>query len=134
MKRISLILEKYSSLDSEVVWLAEHAILLDKMINTPEIEDFSKGVIYEAAHQLGKWGEDDFNTYTHADWFWVVGYLSAKALENFKAGDSVKGQHHLITSAAVLAHWHARSKVDGKISERALPHNRELKSLFSSFI
>lgn len=132
MKRIKQISEKYTEIDPEVVWLAEHALKLDKMINSPEIVDFSKGVVYEAAHQLGKWGSEDFDTYTHADWFWVVGYLSAKALENFKSGNPVKGQHHLITSAAVLAHWHARARNDGRINEQAVPHDRTLKALFSS--
>lgn len=134
MNRIERISEKYIELDPEVVWLAQHALELDKLINSPEIEDFAKGVVYEAAHQLGKWGSEDFDTYTHADWFWVVGYLSSKALENFKSGNSVKGKHHLITSAAVLAHWHARASEEGKINQQAEPHDRALKSIFSSSI
>ena len=72
---------------------------LKALLNTPETEDFDKGVQFEATHQIqaGKQPED---------WFWLCGYLAGKALSSFKAGDVEKAKHHCVTTAAVMRNWH----------------------------
>jgi hypothetical protein len=55
---------------------------LEAQINTPEIFDFAKAVQLEAVHQRERWGTDHDAGKTDADWFWLIGYLSGKALHN----------------------------------------------------
>ena len=70
-------------------------------LNTPEVNDFARGVVLEAAHQRERWGTEHDGGKTDADWFWLVGYLVGKALHKPE-----KRLHHLITAAAALANWH----------------------------
>lgn len=76
-------------------------------LNTPELHDFSAGVVFEAQHQRERWGVDGDAGKTPADWFWLVGYLAGKALTAANAGNSDKALHHCISTAAALANWHA---------------------------
>lgn len=113
---------------------------LESIINSPELIDFPKAVHLEAVHQEVRWGTEDREGKTPADWFRLVGHLSTRALEHHKEAERLEGyalqfypgyvpgvnsggcpQHHLnqlahhrekavhhcITTAAVLAHWHA---------------------------
>lgn len=77
-----------------------------KQIDTPIINDFLEGVKREAAHQRGRWGHDHDDRKTHADWFWLLGYLGQKALYSALIGDKDKAMHHTITTAAALYNWH----------------------------
>lgn len=79
---------------------------LDALINDPEIDDFLRGVRLEAAHQRERWGQDHDAGKAAADWFWLLGYLSGKALAAAIAGHRKKALHHTISSAAVLLQWH----------------------------
>jgi hypothetical protein len=91
----------------------------DRLLNTPEVVDFAKGVQFEAVHQRARWGSDHDAGKTDADWFWLVGYLAGKALHKPE-----KRLHHLITAAAALANWHAytlgktnmRPGIDGAVA------------------
>ena len=74
---------------------AEVVRLREQIINTPETADFMAGVPIEAAHQRDRWGVQHDGGKTPEDWFWLIGYLSQKAL------------HHTISTAAALANWHA---------------------------
>ena len=95
---------------------------LQALINTPELLDFDKGAFLEAVHQLERWSSDHDGGKEPTDWFWLIAYLSGKALHHHaeatrltQAGlehDSVehhqkKAVHHVITSAAALKHWHS---------------------------
>lgn len=80
---------------------------LTRLINTPELRDFSEAVNREAAHQRDRWGSAHDAGKTPADWFWLLGYLAGKALHATAAGDIDKALHHTISSAAALANWHA---------------------------
>ncbi|HEY4118376.1 MAG TPA: hypothetical protein VGM56_10990 [Byssovorax sp.] len=73
----------------------------------PELEDFASAVVAEAAHQRVRWGTPHDGGKAPADWFWLLGYLSGKALAAAIAGDRNKAAHHTISSAAALANWHA---------------------------
>ena len=81
---------------------------LTALINTPEILDFVKAVQIEAVHQRERWGAAQDEGKTGADWFWLLGYLAGKALYCDKHGDREKLLHHIITTAAACANWHAQ--------------------------
>jgi hypothetical protein len=81
--------------------------MLRAQLNTPQLHDFSKGVIAEAQHQRHRWGTNHDSGKTPADWFWLVGYLAGKANMSHAHGDVEKALHHTVTAAAALANWHA---------------------------
>lgn len=82
---------------------------LEALFNTPEISDFLRGVEVEAKHQRLRWDPDHDAQKQDEDWFWTLGYLAGKALQAQRSGDHDKHLHHLISSAALLSNWHARS-------------------------
>lgn len=79
---------------------------LRKLIDSPELHDFARGAVLEAAHQVERWGTDHDSGKTPADWFWLVGYLAGKALHAQTSGNTEKALHHTISTAAALANWH----------------------------
>jgi hypothetical protein len=82
----------------------------EKLLKTPELHDFARGVVLEAAYQIYRWGVEDRKNKTPTDYFWLVGYLAGKALRAALAGDTDKALHHCISTAAALANWHASLK------------------------
>ena len=76
-------------------------------LNTPEVDDFARGVVLEAQHQRARWGSKHDVGKAPADWFWLVGYLAGKALAAAIGGNNEKALHHTISTAAALANWHA---------------------------
>ena len=80
---------------------------LDKLLNTPELRDFSRAVVLEAAHQRERWGVDHDAGKEPEDWFWLLGYLGGKALAAQRLANTEKALHHTISAAAALANWHA---------------------------
>jgi len=74
---------------------------LNSLINNPHWGDFFKSVKLEAAHQREKWGEGHDIKKDDKDWFWLIGYVSGKALHNVRS----KQLHHIITTAAVCFNW-----------------------------
>lgn len=79
----------------------------ERILNTPELRDFSKAVTLEALHQRERWGSDHDAGKAPEDWFWLLGYLGGKALHAVKTGNADKALHHTISTAAALANWHA---------------------------
>jgi hypothetical protein len=79
---------------------------LRSLLNTPETEDFDKGVPLEAAHQIERWGAAHDAGKNPEDWFWLCGYLAGKALSAYKSGDEQKAKHHCISTAAAMRNWH----------------------------
>jgi len=79
---------------------------LRSLLNTPEIEDWAKGALLEAAHQRERWGTSHDQGKTPFDWFWLIGYLAQKAAASAVAGDLEKAKHHTISTGAALANWH----------------------------
>jgi len=88
---------------------------LNKLINSPETEDFFRGIELEAAHQRSRWPSKQDAGKTHADWFWLVGYLAGKCLHAAIGGDQHKALHHTISTAAALANWHRAIKGVGNM-------------------
>lgn len=80
---------------------------LDSLVNNPHIKEFAEAVRLEAAHQRERWGAAHDAGKQSQDWFWLIGYLAGKALAADKSGDKDKALHHTISTAAVLANWHA---------------------------
>lgn len=89
------------------VHLQNEITRLNGLLNSPELHDFSKAVVLEAAHQRERFGSGQDAGKEPSDWFWLLGYLSGKALKAATTGDHDKALHHCISSAAVLANWHA---------------------------
>lgn len=81
--------------------------VLQDIVNTPLFDDFTEAVKREAAHQVQRWGRAHDRSKSAENWFWLVGYLSGKALRSAITGDREKALHHTISSAAALMQWHA---------------------------
>lgn len=79
---------------------------LEALISSPETADFTRGVSIEVAHQAERWGAMHDANKSPGDWFWLIGYLSQKAMVAHMAGDVEKARHHCITTAAALSKWH----------------------------
>lgn len=79
----------------------------EALLNAPELHDFSRAVVLEAAHQRQRWPAEQDAGKAPPDWFWLVGYLAGKALQAAIAGNVEKALHHCISTAAALANWHA---------------------------
>ena len=92
---------------------------LEGLINTPETEDFVKAVPLEAAHQIERWGVEHDAGKSALDWFWVVGYLSQKAVVSQQIGDVGKAKHHCITTAALCLNWHRHLSRDDLTKDKA---------------
>jgi hypothetical protein len=89
--------------------LREEVSRLQLLLNTPELVEFSRGVILEAAHQRERWDAEHDGGKTDADWYWLIGYLGGKALFN-PPNDMLPIDaklHRIITVAAAAANWHA---------------------------
>lgn len=83
---------------------------LRELVNSPEVENFLRGVHIEAVHQVDRWGTANDRAKRPADWFWLVGYLAGKALASAVAGNRDKALHHCISTAAALYNWHCAIK------------------------
>lgn len=79
---------------------------LKLLINTPETDDWFKGVKIEAAHQIERWGSAHDAGKSALDWFWLIGYLAQKVVVALFAEDPVKAKHHTISTAAAMLNWH----------------------------
>lgn len=100
--------EQFETVDrSHLVALLAEVRSARSLLHAPELHDFSRAVALEAAHQRGRWGSAHDAGKKPSDWFWLLGYLGGKALHAAIAGDLEKALHHTISSAAVLANWHA---------------------------
>ena len=99
----------------EIVRLFAENRRLDALLNTPELHDFSKAVILEAAHQRERWKDGHDEMKSPSDWLWLIAYLTTKATQAERYGDPDKYLHHIITCAAACSNWHA------SVSTRKVP-------------
>ena len=72
----------------------DEAARLRALINTPELDNFLRAVHIEAVHQVERWGTAHDRAKRPADWFWLVGYLSGKAL-HAAAGEALPRYRHV---------------------------------------
>jgi len=89
----------------EIVRLRE----LEKLLNKPELHDFTAAVVREAAHQNHKWGPYHDAGKDANDWFAVISYLHGKQVRNYWDKNYDKYVHHIITMAAVCCNWHSHA-------------------------
>lgn len=106
--RSHLSIAQENHLRAELTRAEREVARLTAVLNTPEVEDFARAVVLEAQHQRERWPAAGDDGKAPEDWFWLLGYLGGKALAAAKAGDRDKTLHHCISSAAMLANWHAR--------------------------
>lgn len=111
-------------------WLEAENERLETLLNTPELHDFAKAVVLEAAHQRERWPDGHDANKTDADWFWLLGYLAGKALHNPPHSNMPaheKQLHRIITIAAAAANWHAAVELQGAalIHEHVAPGQKE---------
>jgi hypothetical protein len=108
--------DRITALREALTQSSEENTRLTKLLNTPEVEDFAKGAVLEAAHQRERWGADHDAGKSPFDWFWLVGYLAQKAASAAVEGNTEKALHHTISTAAALANWHlALSGTDNRM-------------------
>lgn len=107
--------KRFSLRTNENIILAmkEYAKEFEDLINSPEIEDFLKGVRLESAHQTERWGSEQEALKLPHDYALVLDKLKGKqALAIWdKATDKYK--HHLITMAAVCFNMHRQIDKEG---------------------
>ena len=94
-----------------------HCVMLEELINTPELVNFAEGVKFEAAHQRNRWGEEHDETKSFSDWIAVLSYLIGKLVKANWDGDRDKILHHIITIAAVCNNFHAQALLRAKGGE-----------------
>lgn len=103
----------------------EERVRLERMINNPHIDDFIEAIRLESVHQRERWGNDHDAGKDAPDWYWLIGYLSGKAVQAWKSDDIDKYKHHIITTAAACMNWHANiSRLDEGISENRFDARR----------
>lgn len=124
-------IELVARLECQGVALKNEAERLGALLNTPELSSFRDAVVREAAHQRERHGSAHDANKTSADWFWLVAHLATKAMCSIKEAEHTamliqgeggnarivleqqlrhyrdKSLHHVITTAAALANWHA---------------------------
>lgn len=72
---------------------AEESRRLNALINTPQTDDWLEAVKLEAAHQIERWGVDHDKGKKPEDYFWLIGYLSSKALVAANAASLPRYKH-----------------------------------------
>lgn len=107
-KRLEMAAVAFNILNREKAAAIERAEKAEAKLNSPELHDFAAGVVMEAAHQRERWGSEHDEAKGPDDWFWLVAHLATKARQAITYGDHDKALHHMITTAAALANWHAR--------------------------
>lgn len=80
---------------------------VNRLLNTPELYRFAQGVVMEARHQRARYGSEHDAGKQPEDWLFLIGYLAGKATVAHREGNKDTALHHTISSAAVLANWHA---------------------------
>lgn len=80
---------------------------LEAINSAPDVGEFMVSLEKEIRFQRQKWGTEHDAGKTDADWFWLIGYLAGKALTCAIRGEPEKALHHIITTAAACANWHA---------------------------
>lgn len=80
---------------------------LRSLVDRPAIADFATAVKLEAAHARDRFGADHDLGKAPWDWFWTLAHPASKCVHALLAGDVSKALHHTVSSAALLANWHA---------------------------
>lgn len=99
--------EEETRLKAEIVALEIKYGSLVHSLNHPNNEDLFLAVSTEATYQLHKFGKPTPQTGQEPlDWLGLIQYLSTKAAKAALAFDNKKLLHHIVSTSAVLMHWH----------------------------
>lgn len=99
----------------EIEQILKWVMRLDDLINSPELQDFIKGLKLESAHQTEKWGSEHEETKFPHDYALVLDKLKGKQALAIWDLDVEKYKHHLITMAAVCYNMHRQIDKPGTI-------------------
>ena len=91
-------------------FIEERVKELELLINSPELEDFMKGVRLESAHQTEAQGKDNEELKYPHDYALVLDKLKGKQALAIWDKDTEKYMHHLITMASVCHNAHRQMK------------------------
>ena len=61
--------------------------------------------VHEVAYQRSHWGKEHDDKKSDADWFWLLGHLTTKAMMPGTTREKLR--HRIIAAAAVLANWYS---------------------------
>ena len=103
---------RIDELEKIVIQKEETIKYLESLINTPTIDNFLSGIIYESAHQVERWKDNVDRESESFNWVFLVGHLATRAAAYHEAGNKEKALHHTITTAAVCLNWHRFLKGD----------------------
>ncbi|MDT0618443.1 hypothetical protein RM531_08135 [Salinisphaera sp. P385] len=93
--------------DPECHEAADALARMHALLHTPELIDFREAVLRETAHQRERWPGGHDENKSADEWLWLIAHLATKASQAARYGDQDKCQHHIITTAAACANWHA---------------------------
>lgn len=125
----------------DLEYLRARVAQLEALINTPQTDDWLEAVKLEAAHQIERWGVDHDKGKKPEDYFWLIGYLSSKALVAANAPQNSRYRHiktggtYELLSAGEDEHQRVmvavyRGESDGKVWTR--PWNEFFDGRFES--
>lgn len=86
---------------------------LNRLLNTPELDNFDEGVKLESGHQIQRWGEIEESKKPPHHFIMVVTKLLGKLTVSVWDHDSDKFKHHCITLAAVMRNCHRQIHTEG---------------------
>lgn len=96
---------------------------LQRLLNTPEIEDFLKGVQVEAAHQRKRWGDAHDEMKRPGDWAMLFSAVLGKLARAVWNNERSKYLHHLITLSAIAFNCHRIAAKEWKTLSSHLREN-----------
>ncbi len=85
--------------------------LVSALLDAPIYSDFLIAVKQEALHQKKRWGVEHDDGKEDSDWYWLLAWLSGKAVHNPGAtpeNATDKKLHRIIATAAACANWHSQ--------------------------
>ncbi len=86
---------------------------LEQLINSPELDDFLKGVGLESAHQTERWGAESEARKSPEHYALVLNKLQGKQAVAIFDQNTEKYKHHLITMAGVCFNVHRQIEQHG---------------------
>lgn len=103
---------RHLSPTGESAW-TERLKYLEALINSPEIDDFLKGLQLEAAHQTERWSVEAEEKKMPHHYACVMDKLKGKMAMAIFDGNIEKYKHHLVTLAAVCFNVHRQIDKEG---------------------
>lgn len=91
----------------------DQLLFIEKLVNSPEINDFLKGVQLEAVHQVQRWGIENEEASPPHHFILVFAKLLGKMSTDVFDRDVEKFKHHCIAVAAEMHNIHRQIDKEG---------------------